>query len=861
MKKIWLAIVLVLALVVPGIASYVVMDSNTSTITTYQQISDGEFNGQSQGFTGDGNSVTRIRLYLGKHNSPSGNYVIKIYNNYEGTWGEWIKPTGSEVATSSSIAGSSFPSSPDWVDFDFTTPYATSNGTHYVFALEGGDGDSSNYVNIGCTSTSLNTARRAVSTGLWGYGYNTKGFYVYYTSDITEPSVTTSAASSVSTTTATGNGNVTATGGATVTAWGVCWGTSANPTTAGDHAAGSGDGQGGSFTASITSLTERTLYHVRAYATNSVGTAYGDDVTFTTLGTPTTFYLRQDGTAASLSAATGPANTQSACMNVSVHNAATTLIPGDTVKLSSQGGTITTTIKPPKDGSSGSPITYTNETSETPVIDTSIAVTSWTDAGGGIYTKASARAQLFYEDDVMLLKESSSSLTEAGSWYQDGSNGGTLYYMPSTGVPTDHTTKRVSTDEALTGYGFNLNNRNYITIQNISMTKHYGAVQTSAEYPVSASYGHIIVQNCTITNSLAAIDFRASLGDTGNHVSYCQALNNNISYCASGIRLLEEGGGYSSSGYNIYGEYITISGNQLNRIGYVTDDVQTWHNIDAGQDLEAISWQSPVNCLCSDNVITHSFCTVFFPYLTDSTAECVGNVITRNYAESYGHYCLRFTIGGTESPGYEGNYVTNNIFNGANQHEEVGGYSYKNKVVNLGDGSHNDMTGMNYFLNNTIYHWLEGVLINYNAGKWTVKNNIVTGPTGMHMNYPDASDDPTDKIIIDYNCYYPDGADRFHTSTGIGTGSDMNFANWQYYSDLNCGTWDAHGFIGDPLFVDSTPNEAVGVKLQSGSPAAKAGTDVDLATDFAGNPWKNPPSMGAYQYFTALEQLLWRRKK
>ena len=66
---------------------------------------------------------------------------------------------------------------------------------------------------------------------------------------------------------------------ATVTARGVCWSTTANPTIANSHTT---DGSGtGVFTSNITGLTANALYHVRAYATNSTGTAYGEDLTFT----------------------------------------------------------------------------------------------------------------------------------------------------------------------------------------------------------------------------------------------------------------------------------------------------------------------------------------------------------------------------------------------------------------------------------------------------------------------------------------------------------------------------------------------------------------------------------------------------
>ena len=80
-------------------------------------------------------------------------------------------------------------------------------------------------------------------------------------------------------------GDITSNGGSAVTASGVCWGTSSNPVATGSHTT---DGSAlGVFASSLTGLTQGTTYYVRAYATNSVGTAYGTEVTFTTLTTPT----------------------------------------------------------------------------------------------------------------------------------------------------------------------------------------------------------------------------------------------------------------------------------------------------------------------------------------------------------------------------------------------------------------------------------------------------------------------------------------------------------------------------------------------------------------------------------------------
>jgi len=94
------------------------------------------------------------------------------------------------------------------------------------------------------------------------------------------PSVTTTAITEITQTTATSGGNVTDEGGSNVTAKGVCWSTSQNPTIS-DNITNDGTGTGG-FISNLTSLTENTTYYVRAYATNNIGTAYGNEEVFTT---------------------------------------------------------------------------------------------------------------------------------------------------------------------------------------------------------------------------------------------------------------------------------------------------------------------------------------------------------------------------------------------------------------------------------------------------------------------------------------------------------------------------------------------------------------------------------------------------
>jgi hypothetical protein len=97
----------------------------------------------------------------------------------------------------------------------------------------------------------------------------------------TLPQLTTTTATSVTLISASTGGNVSADGGAPVTSRGVVWNNATAPTIS--LVTKTTDGTGtGSFTSSIANLIPSTNYYARAYATNSVGTAYGNEITFTT---------------------------------------------------------------------------------------------------------------------------------------------------------------------------------------------------------------------------------------------------------------------------------------------------------------------------------------------------------------------------------------------------------------------------------------------------------------------------------------------------------------------------------------------------------------------------------------------------
>ena len=120
---------------------------------------------------------------------------------------------------------------------------------------------------------------RSFATNSAGTGYGTS---IQFTTDnevILEPPVVYTGSITGFGTNVSAGGNVVSDGGMPVTVRGICWNTAANPTTSLSTKTLDGTGLG-VFASSITGLTIGTTYHVRAYATNSEGTSYGQDVAF-----------------------------------------------------------------------------------------------------------------------------------------------------------------------------------------------------------------------------------------------------------------------------------------------------------------------------------------------------------------------------------------------------------------------------------------------------------------------------------------------------------------------------------------------------------------------------------------------------
>ncbi len=192
--------------------------------------------------------------------------TVKIYDNAisvsytsANVTGEVIDEGGTPVTDRGFIYGKQGEAKQD-------TMYCGSGGGEFPTRLTGLEPNTT----YNCSAFARNNA---------GISYSGKATFT--TLPMAQSDITTSEPTDIGHTHATCGGYVNSDGGSEVTERGVCWATTLNPTTNDSHLNnGTGTGE---FSINVTGLSANTTYHVRAYAVNSKGTAYGDDVTFKTI--------------------------------------------------------------------------------------------------------------------------------------------------------------------------------------------------------------------------------------------------------------------------------------------------------------------------------------------------------------------------------------------------------------------------------------------------------------------------------------------------------------------------------------------------------------------------------------------------
>jgi len=164
------------------------------------------------------------------------------------------------------------------------------------------------------------------------------GFRNYTVASVSIPTLATTAITSVMDISASSGGNTITNGGGTIDAKGVVWSTSTAPTFASHTGGGiTSDGTGTtSFASSLTSLTCPVLYYVRAYAHNSAGYGYGNELTFTsgvTLASVASLYNQIiDGTCGTGSFTTTFATALAAISSINTSTCGITTTSGENVR-------------------------------------------------------------------------------------------------------------------------------------------------------------------------------------------------------------------------------------------------------------------------------------------------------------------------------------------------------------------------------------------------------------------------------------------------------------------------------------------------------------------------------------------------
>ncbi|MBS4012612.1 MAG: fibrobacter succinogenes major paralogous domain-containing protein [Bacteroidetes bacterium] len=194
-----------------------------------------------------------------------------------------------------------------WMKFtpDFLTEYIEIQNLGDVLAL-GNDGNSVQIKNIADPTDDYDAATKAYVDLL---ETKVNALLAYYESFQNPPLVTTAAISAITDITALSGGIVLNNGGTDITARGVVWHTEELPTLDNNIGFTANQTGLGVFESELTGLTPETNYFVRAYATNTAGNGYGNQLQFSTLAAPpTTHTLNLNVSPASSGAVTGAGN-------------------------------------------------------------------------------------------------------------------------------------------------------------------------------------------------------------------------------------------------------------------------------------------------------------------------------------------------------------------------------------------------------------------------------------------------------------------------------------------------------------------------------------------------------------------------
>jgi hypothetical protein len=523
-----------------------------------------------------------------------------------------------------------------------------------------------------------------------------------------------------------------------------------------------------------------------------------------------TYYLRADGTAANKAAATGPPSDASKCMSVATHNSQT-FSDGDIIKLGDKGGNYTSQLIPPSSGSSVG-ITYTRADGESPLIDAGRRYTNnWIGPdGNGVYYCLQVDYPFMIYEDGLPLKKASDAACSNGRWYYQDTEYWKTYYKPLEGTPADHILSYDRSGIALRGM-VDITGKSYLIIDGLAFRNGEQAISNDKS-PVNTS--HLTIRNCIFYYCDSAVWLAPGSGKTLSYVT----LTNNLAYrCRAGFKCYV----YGTADTKVLN--INCNNNQAIDIGTI-DGNNLWIQ-GIWTDNEAFGMQNISYSTFSNNITTGGLQTSFAFYAVKG-ATIANNEIKNNFI--YNITARAFYLGGDGNYAFNSNKIFNNVIINSGKSGAINGdFCF---YVTQGPSA----SSMNYIQNNTIYGYSDAVPFyfgpNSNPKYWTLRNNIIRGYKTTYS----IAVEGNNMFIMDYNCWE---VDNYFNLTG----------SFRSLSQIRP-TYESHGMVANPQFVNPGGNTAAAYRLQSSSPCIKAGAHISLPSDYHGNGWRYPPSLGAIEF-------------
>jgi uncharacterized protein (TIGR02145 family) len=229
-------------------------------------------------------NISDFAKNISTKNIGSPGQTLTIDKDGKMTWVSNFPTISSNVITdikpNSSVSGGSIPSDGGSPVTSRGVVWSTNSNPTISLSTKTSDGTGIGNFTSNLTGLSSNTTYyvRAYATNSVGTSY---GNEIVFTTVANIPILTTIPVQSISTNGSISGGTITADGGSSVTSRGVVWSTSQNPTVSLPTKTNDGIGLG-SFNSNISGLSPNTTYYIRAYASNSAGTGYGNEVSFKT---------------------------------------------------------------------------------------------------------------------------------------------------------------------------------------------------------------------------------------------------------------------------------------------------------------------------------------------------------------------------------------------------------------------------------------------------------------------------------------------------------------------------------------------------------------------------------------------------